>query len=31
MIDFSQYTKGYIEQEMLQQVDPDIDTREGFF
>ena len=29
MIDFSQYTKAYIEQEMLQQVDPDIDTREG--
>lgn len=29
MIDFSQYTKGYIEQEMLSQVDPNIDTREG--
>lgn len=29
MIDFSQYTKAYIEQEMLQQVDPTIDTREG--
>jgi len=29
MIDFSQYTKAYIEQEMLQQVDPNIDTREG--
>lgn len=29
MIDFSGYTKEYIEQEMLGQVDPDIDTREG--
>ena len=29
MIDFSGYTKEYIEEEMLAQVDPDIDTREG--
>ncbi len=29
MIDFSGYTKEYIEQEMLGQVDPNIDTREG--
>ena len=29
MIDFSVYTKEYIEQEMLEQVDPNIDTREG--
>lgn len=29
MIDLSGYTKEYIEQGMLQQVDPDIDTREG--
>ena len=29
MIDFSQYTKANIEQEMLSQVDPNIDTREG--
>lgn len=29
MIDFSDYTKEYIEEEMLDQVDPDIDTREG--
>lgn len=29
MIDFSEYTKEYIEQEMLGQVDPNIDTREG--
>lgn len=29
MIDFSMFTKEYIEQQMLAQVDPDIDTREG--
>ena len=29
MIDFSAFTKEYIEQQMLAQVDPDIDTREG--
>lgn len=29
MIDFSEYTKEYIEEEMLDQVDEDIDTREG--
>ena len=29
MIDLSQYTKQAIEQEMLQQVDPGIDTRQG--
>ena len=29
MMDFSQYSKEYIEQEMLGQVDEDIDTREG--
>ena len=29
MIDFSEYTKEYIQEEMLDQVDPDIDTREG--
>ena len=29
MIDFSQYSKEYIETEMLGQVDEDIDTREG--
>jgi uncharacterized phage protein gp47/JayE len=29
MIDFSEYTKEYIEDQMLDQVDPDIDTREG--
>ena len=29
MIDFSAYTKEYIEQQMLAQVDPNIDTREG--
>ena len=29
MIDFSEYTKEYIEEQMLDQVDPDIDTREG--
>jgi len=29
MIDFSEYTKENIEEQMLDQVDPDIDTREG--
>lgn len=29
MLDFSEYTKEYIEEQMLDQVDPDIDTREG--
>ena len=29
MIDFSEYTKEYIEEQMLDQVDEDIDTREG--
>ena len=29
MIDFSGYTKAKIESDMLQQVDPNIDTREG--
>lgn len=29
MLDFSEYTKEYIEDQMLDQVDPDIDTREG--
>lgn len=29
MIDFTEYTQAYIEEEMLDQVDPDIDTREG--
>ena len=29
MIDFSGYTKANIESDMLQQVDPNIDTREG--
>ena len=29
MIDFSGYTKEYIEEQMLNQVDQDIDTREG--
>jgi uncharacterized phage protein gp47/JayE len=29
MLDFSEYTKKYIEEQMLDQVDPDIDTREG--
>lgn len=29
MIDFSEYTRENIEEEMLDQVDPDIDTREG--
>jgi uncharacterized phage protein gp47/JayE len=29
MIDLSQFTKEYIEEEMLSQVDPDMDTREG--
>lgn len=29
MIDFSGYTKEYIEEQMLEQVDPNIDTREG--
>ena len=29
MIDFSEYTKEYIEEQMLDEVDDDIDTREG--
>lgn len=29
MIDFSEYTKKYIEEQMLDEVDDDIDTREG--
>ena len=29
MIDFSQYTKEYIEEQMLSQVDQNVDTREG--
>lgn len=29
MIDLSGYTKEYIEEQMLEQVDPNIDTREG--
>lgn len=29
MIDFSQYTKEYIEEQMLSQVDQTVDTREG--
>ena len=29
MIDFSGYSKEYIEEQMLEQVDPNIDTREG--
>lgn len=29
MIDLSGYTKEYIEEQMLDQVDPDVDTREG--
>ena len=29
MIDFSEYTREYIQEQMLDQVDEDIDTREG--